>query len=84
MEQHPLSEVGLIYAGHVGLKGVVADKIIGFSPTPQAIQRAGGEANLFAQLVKRQAQPGCLQDDTVVFQRAYELGQVRKYIWHKI
>ncbi len=68
------SEPGLIRAGHVGLQGVIEDKIIGFSPAPEAIKSAGSEQKLLDMLVrKHQAQVGQLQDDTAIFNRAYEL-----------
>lgn len=70
-------EPGLVRAGHVGLKSILADDpeaIIGFSPTPDATNALGGEQDLLDKLVKEHdAQPGCLQDDTAVFERAYEL-----------
>lgn len=73
---HPYfqQEAGLVRAGHVGLQGVIPGKIIGFSPTPEAAESLGGEQALLEKLVnEHEAQPGCLQDDTRHFQRAYEL-----------
>lgn len=73
---HPYfgQEAGLVRAGHVGLQGVMPGKIIGFSPTPEAAGAAGGEQALLEKLVnEHEPQPGCLQDDTHHFLRAYEL-----------
>ena len=70
-------EPGLIRAGHVGMLGILDDEpetIIGFSPTSDAAEVLGGEQALLDKLVKEHdVQPGCLQDDTAVFERAYEL-----------
>jgi hypothetical protein len=73
-------ESALIRTGHVALGGVISDKLIGFSPTPQAIEAAGGEMELFKLLRAGKAQPGCLQDDTTVFLRAKELSTLNKNI----
>lgn len=68
------TEPSLVRAGHVGLQGVISNSIIGFSPTPQAAEMLGGEQALLDTLVRDHiAQPGCLQDDTAVFERAYAL-----------
>src|SRR5262245_10099185 len=66
-------ESGLIRTGHVALAGVVPDRLLGFSPTPSAIEVVGGEIELFKLLRAGKAQPGCLQDDTEVFLRAKEI-----------
>ena len=66
-------EPGLIRAGHVGLQGVIAGQIIGFSPTPEAAEKLGGEAKLLEALGQYLAQSGRLQDDTAIFRRAHEL-----------
>lgn len=64
------TEPALIRAGHVGIMGVIPDKIIGFSPTPEAAEKAGGELQLLQLLIDHIPQPGRLQDDTEIFQRA--------------
>lgn len=70
---HPYyGELALVRAGHVGLSGVIEGKIIGFHPTPE-IGEALGEEQLIKLLGDHIAQPGRLQDDTVYFERAYEL-----------
>jgi hypothetical protein len=66
-------EPALIRTGHVALSRVIPDVLIGFSPTPSAIEAAGGEMGLFMRLRAGEAQPGCLQDDTAIFLRAREL-----------
>ena len=72
--EHPHhSESALVRAGHVGVKGIIDDKIIGFHPTPEATLVAGGESGLLAALKRKQPQPGRLQDDDEFFERAYEL-----------
>jgi len=76
-------ELALVRAGHVGLSGVIEGKIIGFHPTPE-IGEALGEEQLIKSLGDHIAQPGRLQDDTVYFERAYELieeteGRTRVY-----
>lgn len=72
-------EMGLVRAGHVGLQSVFVGKIIGFSPTPEAVQALGSEQALLDKLVNEyEAQPGCLQDDTDIFIRADELADATK------
>ena len=63
-------EPALVRAGHVGVRGVIADTIIGFHPTPEA---AGGEKALLDALWDKIPQPGRLQDDDAYFERAHEL-----------
>jgi hypothetical protein len=70
--QH-FSEPALVRAGHVAIGGVIPDKLIGFSPTPEAAEAAGGELALLELLKQHIAQVGCLQDDTAIFERAKEL-----------
>lgn len=78
-DAHPYyNEPALVRAGHVALADVVEGALIGFSPTPDAIQAAGGEEKLLEMLAKRKSQPGCLQDDTAIFERATELAEVDK------
>ena len=60
-------------AGHVGVIGVISDKIVGFHPTPAATEAAGGEKALLDALKRNQPQPGRLQDDNAYFERAHEL-----------
>jgi hypothetical protein len=73
-EKHPrFGEPALVRAGHVALGGVIPDKLIGFSPTPEAIAAAGGELPLLELLKRHIAQVGCLQDDTAIFERAKKL-----------
>ena len=71
---HPYyKEPGLVRAGHVGVAGVIEDKIIGFHPTDAAAEQLGSEEGLIKALVRHEPQPGRLQDDTAYFERAYEL-----------
>lgn len=71
---HPhYNEPGLVRAGHVGVAGVIEDKIIGFHPTAAAAEQLGSEERLIKALVRHEPQPGRLQDDTAYFERAYEL-----------
>lgn len=75
-EEHPYyQEPGLIRAGHVALADVIGGKVVGFSPTPEAAERLGGERALLLELREHHAQPGCLQDDTTIFERASELAE---------
>jgi hypothetical protein len=67
-------EHSLIKVGHVGI--AFEDKpeqILGFHPTVKAIENAGGAENALAILRNRQTLEGTLQDDTVIFERAYQL-----------
>ena len=66
-------EAALVRAGHVGVIGIVDDTIIGFHPTQEAAEAAGGEMVLLETLRENQTQPGRLQDDDTYFKRAYEL-----------
>jgi len=66
-------EPGLVRAGHVGLEGVIPDKIIGFAPTPEAAEVAGGDQPLLDMLGEYVAQEGRLQNSLEVFLRALEL-----------
>lgn len=83
-KSHPYyGELALVRAGHVGLSGVIEGQIIGFHPTPE-IGETLGEQQLIKLLGEHIAQPGRLQDDTVYFERAYELieeteGRTRVY-----
>lgn len=71
---HPYhSEPALVRAGHVGMEGIIPGKIIGFHPTDEAAEAIGGEKLLLEALREHDPQPGCLQDDTAVFERAHAL-----------
>ncbi|MEO1666684.1 MAG: hypothetical protein AAFU54_18750 [Chloroflexota bacterium] len=75
-KEHPYySEPALVRAGHVGVSGVIEDKIIGFHPTPEIAEELGGEAVLLKKLEDKEAQPGRLQDDDAFFERAAELAK---------
>ncbi|MEM9953108.1 MAG: hypothetical protein AAF846_16005 [Chloroflexota bacterium] len=75
--EHPYySEPALVRAGHVGLIGIIEDKIIGFHPTPEATNAIGGELELLNALKNKIPQAGRLQDDNVYFERADELRAV--------
>lgn len=69
------SEPALVRAGHVGVIGVIDNKIIGFHPTPESAETAGGEKALLNALKDKTPQPGRLQDDNEYFERAYELSE---------
>ena len=72
--EHPYhNEPALVRAGHVGVSGVMDDKIIGFHPTPEAAEALGDEKTLLDALKEKKPQPGCLQDDNAYFERAVEL-----------
>ena len=75
-QEHPhYDKPALIRAGHIGLAGIIEGKIIGFSPTPESAEKAGGEKELLEKLRNHEAVPGCLQDDTAIFRQAYEMAQ---------
>jgi hypothetical protein len=72
--EHPYhGETALVRAGHVGVSGIIDDKIIGFHPTPEAAEALGGEKMLLEALKDKKLQPGRLQDDDAYFKRASEL-----------
>jgi hypothetical protein len=74
--EHPhYDEPGLVRAGHAGIAGVIDGRIIGFHPTAEAVEEAGGERELLEALSRHESQPGCLQDDTAIFERAHELSE---------
>ena len=76
---HPYhNEPPLVRAGHVGVAGVIEDKIIGFHPTPEAAREAGGEKELLEALGQKRPQPGRLQVDDAYFERAHELREQTK------
>ena len=69
-------EPGLVRAGHVGF--IFEDEpetIYGFHPTQEAEDKAGGLNELIELLKKHERQPGTVQNDTEVFDRAYELAE---------
>jgi hypothetical protein len=73
------TEPGLIKVGHVGIafEGH-EEQILGFHPSPEAIEAVGGPDKALAWLRNRKAGnrlDGCLQDDTRIFERAYQLSQ---------
>lgn len=71
---HPYyGEAALVRAGHVGVIGIIDNKIIGFHPTSEAAEAIGGEKALLNALANKTPQPGCLQDDNEYFERAHEL-----------
>jgi hypothetical protein len=76
-------EAALIRAGHVALADVIENKIIGFSPTPEAAEALGGEQALLEALGEHLAQAGRLQDDTAIFERAQALANqgARSQVW---
>lgn len=68
------NEHGLIKLGHVGIlfEGVNST-ILGFHPTPGAIHAIGGEDKAYDWLRNRKRLDGSLQNDTFVFDRAFDL-----------
>lgn len=80
------SEPALVRAGHVGVIGIIEDKIIGFHPTSEAAEVAGDEKALLDALRQKRPQPGRLQDDDAYFERAFQLteatnGRTTVYIY---
>jgi hypothetical protein len=69
------NEPALIKAGHVGLQLEGDATIYGFHPTQEAAEAAGGEDQLTNLLKQHIAQPGNVQDDTAIFERAHALAQ---------
>lgn len=70
------SEPGLIKVGHVGINFENDNRILGFHPTPEAINAIGGAREAMNWLRNRKdgnRLDGALQDDTAIFERAYEL-----------
>jgi hypothetical protein len=66
---------GLIKAGHVGIQLEGDGRIFGFSPPPEISASVGGEEKLIEMLLEHIAQPGTVQDDTAIFELAYQLNQ---------
>ena len=70
------AEPGLIKVGHVGICFENEDRILGFHPTPEAIDAIGGAREAMNWLRNRKdgnRLDGSLQDDTAIFERAYQL-----------
>lgn len=78
------AEPTLIQAGHVGMafEGD-EDRILGFHPTPEAIDAVGGESAAVTWLKAKNTLDGILQEDTSIFVRAFELSQqdARTAVW---
>jgi hypothetical protein len=75
------NENGLILLGHVGFAFEDNRKqILGFHPTPQAIQAFETPQDALQWLRDRKTLDGCLQDDTAIFQRAYVLSKNNAHI----
>jgi hypothetical protein len=69
-------EHGLIIMGHVGIAFEGRkNQILGFHPTPEAIEKLGDSATVMNWLRNRKTLDGCLQNDTEIFKRAYYLSQ---------
>jgi len=78
------NEPALIRAGHVGFAFEdEPDLILGFHPTPEAIEAIGGEEAAIEWLKENEPLDGALQDDFSIFVRAYELHQqgARTEVW---
>ena len=66
----------LIRAGHVGFYFEDdPQRIFGFHPTEQAVNAVGDDQAVIDWLKNHRILEGALHDDTVVFQRAYDLAQ---------
>ena len=83
-------EHGLIQLGHVGLAfETEPDLILGFHPSPEAIEAIGGPEAALKWLRNRKAGnrlDGCLQNDLAIFERAYEISQSNPQttVWEKV
>ncbi len=67
-------EPAMVRAGHIAVGGVVPGKLVGFSPTRDALTKAGDEEKLLKQLIEaRIPQDGNLKDDTFIFERAHAI-----------
>lgn len=62
----------LLIVGHVGLQ-FDQPPVYGFHPPTWAIEAAGGSQAALERLRNHKDIPGTIQDDTVIFQRAFEL-----------
>ena len=66
----------LIRAGHVGFYFEdEPDRIFGFHPTAQAANTVGDDQDVIDWLKRHRVLQGTLHNDTLIFQRAYELAQ---------
>jgi hypothetical protein len=77
-------EHALIRAGHVGISFEGSENsILGFHPTPQAIEEAGGEVLAIERLKSKQTLDGSLQEDYAIFEHAFRLAQlgIRTTVW---
>ena len=77
-------EPALIRAGHVAIAFEEAeDQILGFHPTPEAVEDVGGEDAAIAWLKAKKTLDGTLQQDYSIFARAVELAQqdARTAVW---
>lgn len=68
-------EPALIKAGHVGIQFEGDERIFGFHPSPQAESVAGGEEKITDLLKDHIPQPGIVQIDTLIFERAFHLAR---------
>lgn len=78
------AEPALIRAGHVGIAFEEdEDRIIGFHPTPEAVERVGGNDSAIEHLKAGHTLEGMLQEDQGIFVRAAELAQqdARTAVW---
>src|SRR5688572_7533851 len=66
---------GLIKAGHVGIQLEGEKRIFGFSPPAKVSEAVGGEEKLLELLLEHHPQIGTVQDDTEIFELAYQLHQ---------
>jgi len=77
-------EEALIRAGHVGISFEGnKDRILGFHPTQDAIAVIGDDEAVIERLKGHHSVDGALQDDTMIFQRAFELAEfgARTEVW---
>lgn len=77
-------EPALIRAGHVAIAFEGAEAhILGFHPTPEAVEAVGGEEAAIAWLKAKKTLDGTLQADYNIFVRAVELAQedARTTVW---
>lgn len=77
-------EPGLIRAGHVGIAFEGEDRqIYGFHPSPEAILREGGEAEVLRLLINAGSIEGTVRADRAIFERAAELSEIgaRTEVW---
>lgn len=78
------AELALIRAGHVGFAFENDSQfMLGFHPTPEAIEAVGGEAAAIEWLKENEPLDGALQADRPIFVRAHELhlNGARTEVW---